>query len=84
MEVNDRAVEATTQPVTGEITFPVNPGTNRVRVVFTRTLDRLMGGIISVATLLLLILLTICYRHHVRLFADRKLKPQFLSRSRAD
>lgn len=84
VEVNDRAVEATTQPVTGEIIFPVNPGTNRVRVVFTRTRDRLMGGIISVAALLVLILLTIYYKHHVRLFADRKLKPQFLSSSRAD
>jgi hypothetical protein len=76
VEVNGRAVAATAQPVTGEIVFSVNPGTNRVRVAFTRTRDRLVGGIISVAALVLLIMLTIFCMKGQRLSARQKFRTQ--------
>jgi hypothetical protein len=58
VEVNGRPVKAAAQPVTGEIVFPVEAGTNRVRVTFVQTRDRLLGGTISVEALLLVILWT--------------------------
>jgi hypothetical protein len=56
LEVNGRKVAAASQPVTGEIVFPVAAGTSRVRVIFIQTHDRLLGAIISIAALLLVIL----------------------------
>jgi hypothetical protein len=59
IELNGREVGASAQPITGEIVFPVASGSNRVRVTFIRTPDRLIGGAVTVLGLLLVILLGI-------------------------
>lgn len=55
VEVNGREITAGTQPVTGEILIPVDTGSNRVRVTFVQTEDRLIGDLVSGGTLLLVI-----------------------------
>jgi hypothetical protein len=55
VEVNGREITAGTQPVTGEILIPVGTGSNRVRVTFVQTEDRLIGDLVSAGTLLLVI-----------------------------
>lgn len=50
VEVNGHAVENAVKPDTGQILIPVQAGTNRVRVTFTRTWDRRIGGWISAIT----------------------------------
>ncbi len=50
--INSRPVEAETADVTGQMVIPVEPGDNRVRIVFSRTWDRTLGGVISIITLL--------------------------------
>jgi hypothetical protein len=55
VEVNGREITAGTQPVTGEILIPVDTGSNRVRVTFVQTEDRLTGDLVSAGTLLLVI-----------------------------
>ncbi len=62
IEVNGRRVEADSQPVTGEIVFAVRPGTNHVHVSFIETRDRLIGGCVSLAALLLIIAASIYFR----------------------
>jgi len=54
VEVNAQAVAAQTREVTGQMMIPVQPGENRVRILFTRTWDRTFGGWISGATVLIL------------------------------
>ena len=56
--VNGRSVESTMPPGTGEILFPVQPGTNAVQVTLSQTPDRLAGGIISLLALCLVIILS--------------------------
>jgi hypothetical protein len=51
-EVNGHTVQTTSQPDTGEILIPVNAGTNRVWVHFTRTRDRWIGGLCSLISVL--------------------------------
>ena len=55
VEVNGREITAGTQPVTGEILIPVDTGSNRVRLTFVQTEDRLIGDLVSAGTLLLVI-----------------------------
>jgi hypothetical protein len=55
VEVNGREVAAGTQPVTGEILIPVAAGKIQVRVSFRRTEDRLVGGMVSFASCLIVI-----------------------------
>ena len=55
VEVNGREITAGTQPVTGEILIPVDTGSNRVRLTFVQTDDRLIGDLVSAGTLLLVI-----------------------------
>jgi 6-pyruvoyl-tetrahydropterin synthase related domain len=55
VEVNGREITAGTQPVTGEILIPVDTGSNRVRLAFVQTEDRLIGDLVSAGTLLLVI-----------------------------
>jgi hypothetical protein len=55
VEVNGREITAGTQPVTGEILIPVDTGSNRVRLSFVQTEDRLIGDLVSAGTLLLVI-----------------------------
>ncbi len=66
VEVNGHEITAGTQPVTGEILIPVDPGSNRVRVTFVRTPDRLIGNVVSAATLLLLIVWSVYCRGQER------------------
>jgi hypothetical protein len=42
---------------TGQMLVPVQAGMNQVQIIFTRTWDRMAGGWISLAALLLTILL---------------------------
>jgi len=60
--VNGHEITAGTEPVTGEILIPVDPGSNRVRVTFVRTQDRLLGNVVSAATLLLVIVWSVYCR----------------------
>jgi uncharacterized membrane protein len=55
VEVNGRAVRAGTVEVTGQMIVPVAAGENRVQLTFTRTPDRIVGGLLSLATGLLLL-----------------------------
>ncbi|MGH9503896.1 MAG: 6-pyruvoyl-tetrahydropterin synthase-related protein [Terriglobales bacterium] len=50
VEVNHRAVATGMLDVTGQMVVPVEAGENRVRVTFTRTRDREIGGWISFGT----------------------------------
>jgi hypothetical protein len=52
VEVNGRVVQAGTQESTGQMLVPVEAGPNRVQVTFLRTWDRRVGGWISLATAL--------------------------------
>jgi hypothetical protein len=54
VEVNGQMVATTTRSVTGQMLIPVQPGENRVKITFTRTWDRKLGGIVSAVTALLL------------------------------
>jgi hypothetical protein len=51
VEVNGRVVETGTREDTGQMIVPVRAGENEVRVVFGRTWDRRMGGVVSGLTL---------------------------------
>jgi 6-pyruvoyl-tetrahydropterin synthase related domain len=53
-EVNGRVVE-TASTETGQMLVPVGAGTNRVQLTFVRTWDRVVGGWISVLTLMSII-----------------------------
>jgi hypothetical protein len=55
VQLNGREITAGTQPVTGEILIPVDTGSNRVRLAFVQTEDRLIGDLVSAGTLLLVI-----------------------------
>ena len=55
VQLNGREITAGAQPVTGEILIPVNTGSNRVRLAFVQTEDRLIGDLVSAGTLLLVI-----------------------------
>jgi multisubunit Na+/H+ antiporter MnhC subunit len=68
VEVNGREITAGTQPVTGEILIPVDTGSNRVRLAFVQTEDRLIGDLVSAGTLLLVIAWSLYLRRqeHVR------------------
>ena len=47
VEVNGRIARSETQPETGQMIVPVQPGENQVHISFGRTWDRILGGIIS-------------------------------------
>jgi hypothetical protein len=54
VEVNSCPVQAGTIDVTGQMMIPVAAGENQVRIIFARTRDRLLGGLISLTTGILL------------------------------
>ena len=54
VEVNGMVVGTATREVTGQMLIPVQAGENRVRIKFTRTRDRTVGGVISFVTVLFL------------------------------
>jgi hypothetical protein len=64
VEVNGKLVATSTRDVTGQMLIPVDAGENRVYVVFTRTWDRTLGGIISAVTALVIGLLVYLRRKH--------------------
>lgn len=53
--VNDRPVETETMEVTGQMLIPVAAGKSDVGIHFGRTLDRTIGDILSIASLILLL-----------------------------
>jgi hypothetical protein len=53
--VNDRPVETERMEVTGQMLIPVAGGQSDVHIRFGRTLDRTIGDIISIASLILLL-----------------------------
>jgi hypothetical protein len=52
VEVNGIVVASSTRDVTGQMLIPVQAGENRVQITFTRTWDRILGGVISGVTVL--------------------------------
>jgi len=56
VEVNGKLIATATRDVTGQMLIPVQAGENRVQVTFTRTWDRIAGGIISLLTALALLI----------------------------
>jgi len=58
-EVNGHPVAPETHDVSGQLMIPVESGQNQVRITFIRTWDRTAGGIISAATLLLIIIVAV-------------------------
>jgi hypothetical protein len=56
VEVNGRAVQTGKRESTGQILVPVDAGMNRVQITFVHTLDRKLGGLISLLTVLALLL----------------------------
>jgi len=55
VDVNGRPTEAQTIAVTGQMMIPIPAGENQVQIRFARTGDRILGGFISLATVILLI-----------------------------
>jgi len=55
VQVNGRPVQAGTLEVTGQMMVPVETGENQVRITFTRTRDRTIGGLISLGTGIMLL-----------------------------
>ncbi len=62
VEVNGRAVNTSTQDVTGQMLIPVRAGESHVQVRFVRIWDRTAGAIVSLSTLLLTTLLAIHFK----------------------
>jgi hypothetical protein len=52
VEVNSKVVAPATQDVTGRMLIPLQAGENRVQIMFSRTWDRTLGGIVSGVTAL--------------------------------
>lgn len=59
VEVNGHRITAESQETTGQMIIPVAAGENRVRVVFVRTWDRRLGGIVSLIALTVILALAI-------------------------
>jgi hypothetical protein len=62
VEVNGRPVDTGTLEGTGQMIIPVEAGENQVRIKFGRTRDRALGGLISFATILILLLVVLFTR----------------------
>lgn len=60
--VNGRIVQTATRESTGQMLVPVDAGMNQVQITFTRTWDRMLGGWISIVTVLLIVGLMIRMR----------------------
>lgn len=67
VDVNDHQVQTRMLRVTGQMIVPVEAGDNQVRVTFTRTRDRAIGGWISLVTALLIISALILSRGIIKL-----------------
>ena len=59
VKVNGRPAAAQTKAVTGQMVIPVQPGKDKIEIVFMRTRDRAVGAALSVATGLMMVLLAV-------------------------
>ena len=50
VEVNGQVSTPVTREVTGQMVIPLQPGKNSIMLTFSRTLDRTIGGLISLVT----------------------------------
>ena len=57
VEVNGRPVQATPREGTGQMLIPVEPGMNKIEIIFARTWDRTLGAFISVFAILVAVAL---------------------------
>jgi 6-pyruvoyl-tetrahydropterin synthase related domain len=64
IEVNGRVVDVKEKSGSGQLLVPVSAGTNHVRVTFTRTWDRRLGGCLSAAAALFMVLLAARRKMH--------------------
>jgi hypothetical protein len=71
-EVNGRPVKTGAVKVTGQMTIPVTAGENRVQITFTRTPDRMIGGLISVITMFAMALWVFIRRREIGRRAVRR------------
>jgi hypothetical protein len=55
VEVNRRPVQTGLLQVTGQMVIPVEAGDNQIRITFTQTRDREIGGLISFGTVILIL-----------------------------
>jgi len=55
VEVNGRAVQTQTVEATGQMIVPADVGDNQVRIIFSRTGDRIVGQLISAGTAIALL-----------------------------
>ena len=59
---NGHPVASETHEITGQLMVPVVAGQNRVRITFIRTWDRTAGGLVSAATILFVIIVTVRFK----------------------
>jgi len=78
VEVNGNPVAAQTREVTGQLMIPVEAGQNRVRITFIHTWDRTAGGVISAATMFLVVMVGV--RMKITSF-KRSMKPILIATS---
>jgi hypothetical protein len=57
--VNGKRVQPQSTEVTGQMAIPVTPGKNDIRIRFTRTRDRTIGGVVSLISLAIFIIVWI-------------------------
>jgi 6-pyruvoyl-tetrahydropterin synthase-like protein len=57
LTINGEEVETETSDEAGQMQIPVKPGRNDIRLHFARTQDRTVGGIVSLVSLVLMIML---------------------------
>jgi hypothetical protein len=60
--VNGKHVQTQSTDVTSQMTIPVTPGKNDIRIRFTRTRDRTIGGIVSLVSMAMFIIVWIMAR----------------------
>jgi 6-pyruvoyl-tetrahydropterin synthase-like protein len=69
VEINGHITSAETEDVTGQMTIPVGPGENRIRLKFVRTWDRTAGAAISALAVLLVLVFVLWTRHERSAYA---------------
>ncbi len=65
--VNHRPVTTGTLEITGQMVIPAEAGDNQVQISFARTRDRQIGGMISLATVILILVVVLYYRRKLAL-----------------
>ena len=57
VEVNGRSVKPQSPETTAQMILPLSPGTHHIQIKFVRTTDRILGGCVSLLSLLAAVLL---------------------------